>query len=257
MEEIILVGLGLIFGSFLNVVIHRMPLNQSLITPGSHCPACNYPIKFYDNIPVISYLILLGRCRHCKTTISPRYPAVELLTATCSWLAYLHFQPNLIYIAFAFLFICLLIALALIDMEHMILPLELTIGGAIIFMAYSFFNPFLSPLQSFGAAFGSAILFTGLYFFYVKVRKIEGLGQGDIWMMLLLGAFLGVEKLVVAVLLATLSGLMVGLYFIIIKKKNLKHALPFGTFLALGSLIALFWGNDIMQWLQALITPGS
>jgi leader peptidase (prepilin peptidase) / N-methyltransferase len=251
MEEIFLIIFGLIIGSFLNVVIYRLPLEKSIVKPRSSCPACGAFIKFYDNIPVLSYLVLLGKCRNCKTRISPLYPAVELFTALTFWLSYTQFKDTSpIHIAFTIVFLCLLSALALIDMKHMILPLELTIGGSIVFLAYSFFNPLLTPINAFGSAFGAAAIFAAIYFFYLKVRKIEGLGQGDIWMTLLLGSFLGANKLVIAILLASFSGLFVGLYFIIFKKKNLKMALPFGSFLGLGSYISLFWGASIFLVIQ-------
>jgi leader peptidase (prepilin peptidase)/N-methyltransferase len=252
MEEIFLILLGLVTGSFLNVVIHRLPLEESIITPRSHCPSCNTLIPFYDNIPVLSYILLLGRCRHCRVRISPVYPLVELLTAVSFWLSYVYFEQEPLYAGFSILFICLLLVQALIDLKHMILPLEISIGGAVVFLIYSFFNPFVTPLNAFGSAAGAALSFTAIYYFYLKVRKIEGLGQGDIWMMLLLGSFLGVNKLIVAILLASGAGLIVGIFVIIFKKKNLKLALPFGTFLSLGSWISLFWGNEILRWIQSV-----
>lgn len=255
MEEVIAVCFGLIFGSFLNVVIHRLPLDRSVVLPRSHCPACRGAIESYDNIPVISYLILGGRCRYCKVRISFRYPAVEMFTALSFWMAYYYFRPDLVYVCLAAAFLCLIIALGLIDMDHMILPLELSIGGAVLFLVFSFFNPYLKPVHAFTASAGGALAFTILYFFYLKVRKIEGLGQGDIWMMLLMGAFLGPDKLIVAVLLATFAGLFTGIYFIIVKRKNLRLALPFGTFLAMGSFAALFWGTHILVWLHSIAGP--
>ena len=252
MEEIILIGLGLIVGSFLNVVIHRVPLDQSIVSPGSHCPSCDKPIKFYNNIPVLSYIILAGKCRNCKTRVSVRYPLVEAFTGFSFWLALYHFRMDMVYVGFTALFICLLLALALIDLEHMILPLELTIGGAVVFIIYSFFNPFLQPKDAIAAALGGAAVFALIYIFYIKVRKIEGLGQGDIWMMLLLGAFLGVNKLVIAVLVASLSGAVVGIIYMVVKKGDMKMQLPFGTFLSLGSYVSLFWGVDILKFIQGI-----
>jgi leader peptidase (prepilin peptidase) / N-methyltransferase len=250
MEEIILIALGLVIGSFLNVVIHRMPLEQSIVKPGSHCPQCNTPVKSYDNIPVLSYIILMGKCRNCKAHISIQYPAVELFTAFSFWLSYIYFAPAFVHVGFTALFLAMLIALALIDLKHMILPLEITIGGAVIFLVYSFFNPLIGPVNAFSAAFGSALLFAAIYFFYIKVRKIEGLGQGDIWMVLMLGAYLGLNKLVVAVLVASFSGAIVGVFLMIVQKKGLKHEIPFGTFLSFGSFISLFWGAQILKFIQ-------
>jgi leader peptidase (prepilin peptidase)/N-methyltransferase len=230
-----------------------MPREQSIVKPRSHCPACGKTIKFYDNVPVLSYLALAGKCRYCKARISFIYPLVELFTAFTFWLSYWYYAALPVHTGFTILFLCLLLALASIDLKHMILPLELSIGGAVVFLAYSFFNPLLTPVDSFATAFGAALVFLGIYVFYLKVRKIEGLGQGDIWMMLLLGAFLGLSKLVVAVMVASFAGLLVGLYFIIFKKKDMKLALPFGTFLSLGSYISVFWGLDILRFLQLLV----
>lgn len=253
MEEIILILLGLIFGSFLNVVIYRLPQGKSIIKPRSFCPSCNQLIKFYDNIPVVSYFFLGGKCRHCKAEIPLRYPLIEAFTAFSFWLTYFYFGQNPLYAVFTILFVCLLIPLAIIDLTHMILPDELTLGGAVIFLGYSFFHPYITVLSAVIAAFGSALLFTGLYFFYLKVRKIEGLGLGDVKMMLLLGAFLGVHNFLAAILIASFSGLLVGLFFIIFKGKNLKLKLPFGTFLAIGSYISVFWGRAIYGLLRSLV----
>jgi leader peptidase (prepilin peptidase)/N-methyltransferase len=252
MEEIVIILVGFIFGSFLNVLIYRLPLEKSIVKPRSYCPSCGKPIKFYDNIPVISYIILGGKCRICKTKISLLYPAVELFTAFSFWLTYFYFEHLPVYAGFNALFLCLLIALAVIDYQHRVLPNELTLVGAAVFFLYAFFNPAVTPLNAFLAAFGAALIFTGIYFFYLKVRKIEGLGQGDIKMILLLGLFLGSHKLVIAILLASSAGLLVGLFFIIFKGKNLKLKLPFGTFLSLGSYISVFWGHHILKAIFSL-----
>lgn len=252
MEEIVLILFGLIIGSFLNVVISRLPVKKSIIKPRSSCPSCSKLIKFYDNIPVISYILLGGKCRHCKEEISIRYPLIEAFTAFSFWLSYFYFGSDLLYTAFTILFLCLLLALAVIDLLFMILPDELTLGGAFVFLAYSFFNPYVTTANAVAAAFGSVLIFTGLYYFYLKVKKIEGLGFGDIKMMLLLGAFLGLSNLLVAILIASLCGLIVGIFYILFKGKTLKLKLPFGTFLSLGSYISLFWGREILRFIQSL-----
>jgi leader peptidase (prepilin peptidase)/N-methyltransferase len=154
---------------------------------------------------------------------------------------------------FTSIFLALLISLTFIDLFHMILPDELTVGGTVIFLIYSFFNPRISPINSFGTALGGALFFAGLYFFYLKVRKIEGLGFGDVKMMLLLGAFLGIAKTVVAVMLASFSGLIVGMFLIIFKRKTMKFALPFGTFLGIGSLVSLFWGERVLLFIRSIV----
>jgi leader peptidase (prepilin peptidase)/N-methyltransferase len=251
METALTIIFGLIVGSFLNVVIYRLPRGESIVFPPSHCPSCRAEIPFYLNIPLVSYLILLGRCRGCRAAISPQYPLVEGLTAIGFWLATSAFGLTL-HAAAAAVFLCLMIVLAAIDLEHMILPDELTLGGAALFFIYSFFNPEIGQLDAVLSGLGAALFFAALFFFYLKVRKIEGLGFGDVKMALLMGLFLGLQRLAVAILLASLSGLLVGIFFIVFKKKNLKLALPFGPFLALGSSISLFWGNAILAWIGTL-----
>ena len=252
MEVVIPVTFGLIFGSFLNVVIHRLPLGKSVVRPRSGCPHCGIEIKFYDNIPVLSYLWLGGKCRHCGAKISLHYPLVEVLTAFTFWLAFVNFRQDPLYACGVILFLLILIALAFIDFFHMILPDELTLGGAAVFALYSFFNPFVPVLEALATALGASLFFASLYFLYLKVRKIEGLGFGDVKLMILLGLFLGLKKLVIALLVASVSGLLVGLFFILFKQKDLKLALPFGTFLALGSYVAVFWGEIIFDFFQLI-----
>lgn len=251
MEEALTVVFGLIVGSFLNVVIHRLPLGESVVFPPSHCPACNAAIPPHDNIPLLSYALLRGRCRACRAAISPRYALVEAFTAFSFWLCYDAYGLSP-HAAAAAVFISLLIALAAIDLQHMILPDELTLGGSVVFFAYSFFNPEIAQLDAVLSGLGAALFFTALFYFYLKVRKIEGLGFGDVKMALLLGLFLGLSRLAIAIFLASFSGLLVGLYFIVFRKKNLKLALPFGPFLALGSYLSLFWGEAILLWVSSL-----
>jgi leader peptidase (prepilin peptidase)/N-methyltransferase len=251
METALTIVFGLIIGSFLNVVIHRLPLGQSIVFPGSHCPGCGIAIPFYHNIPLLSYLILRGRCYSCYGNISLQYPLIESFCAFSFWLT-LHFFGLSLAAVFTAVFICLLITLAAIDLKHMILPDELTLGGSALFFAYSFFNPAVGQLDAVLSGLGAVLFFSGFLFFYLKVRKIEGLGFGDIKMVLLMGLFLGLHRLVVAIFLASFSGLLVGIFLIIFKKKNLKFALPFGPFLSLGSYISLFWGTGILAWLGSL-----
>lgn len=252
MEEITVILLGLIFGSFLNVVIYRLPLGESVISPRSYCPVCKNQVKAYDNLPVISYILLGGKCRKCKTGISVQYPFIELLAAFTFWFAYHNFGHSPVFTVFSIIFLLILIALAFIDLKHMILPDELTIGGGLLFFVYSFFNPFVPVIEALISGALVFLVFLGIYVFYLKVRKIEGLGQGDIKMVFMLGVFLGAEKLIVAILLASVSGLMVGIFLILFKNRDLKHALPFGVFLSLGGYISFFWGDLIFNKIQML-----
>jgi len=250
-EEIVIICLGLIFGSFLNVVIHRLPLEQSIVKPRSFCPRCGKSVRAYDNIPVLSYLILLGKCRDCRTPIPVKYPLVEIFTGFTFWYAYRAAEFGIVHLVFTTLFLMILIALCLIDLEHMILPDELTLGGSALFLVYSFFNPEVGTVAALLTAFGVTLCFTAIYIFYIKIRKIEGLGQGDIKMVFLLGIFLGPHKLIVTVLLASISGLAVGILIIIIRKKDFKYALPFGTFLSAGGYIATFYGDEILKLISS------
>lgn len=252
MEEIYLILFGLIWGSFLNVVIYRLPLEKSVVKPASYCPKCKATIKFYDNIPVISYLILSGKCRYCKTGISIQYPLIETITAFSFWAAYQYTGEITIHMAAIIVFLGLIIALGIIDLKHMILPDELTLGGAALFLIYAFFHPEQNTIELIVTALAAALFFAAIYFYYVKIRKREGLGFGDVKFMLLLGAFLGFQKLTVAVLIASFAGVLVGLFFIVFKKKTVKLALPFGTFLSLGSYISLFFGHEILNFLRGL-----
>lgn len=249
MEEAILIILGLIWGSFLNVVIHRLPREESLVRPPSRCPNCHRPIRPWENIPLLSYLFLRGKCPGCRRSISIRYPLVEL-SGGAAFLFAGHMYGLTLHAAMTALFLLILIALALIDLEHMILPDELTLGGGALFLLYSFINPYLSPLSAFLSALGGGLILTALFFFYLKVRKVEGLGFGDVKMMILLGAFMGPEKLIVTVLLASVLGLLVGVFLILFRGKNLQMALPFGTFLSLGAILSILFSQAILRLLS-------
>lgn len=252
MEEIAVILFGLVFGSFLNVVIYRLPLGKSIIRPRSYCPCCKKQVKAYDNIPVVSYILLRGKCRNCKAAIPVQYPFVELLTAFTFWLTYHNFGNSPVFTIFSIIFLLILIALAFIDFKHMILPDELTIGGGVLFFIYSFFNPSIPVIEALLSGAFVFLIFLGIYIFYLKVRNIEGLGQGDIKMVFMLGVFLGAKKLIVTLLLASVSGLLVGIFLILFQNRNLKYALPFGVFLGIGGYISFFWGDIIFNKIQML-----
>jgi len=251
MEAALTALFGLIIGSFLNVVIHRLPLREDMVFTPSRCPRCRAPIPFYLNVPLLSYLVLRGRCHACHGRISLQYPLVEALTGFSFWLVYQRYGLSP-HAAACAVFLCLLIVLAAIDLKHTILPDELTLGGAAVFLVYSFFNPEVGQLDALLSGLGAALFFAALFYIYLKVRKVEGLGFGDIKMALLLGLFLGLRRLVVAIFLSSLTGLLVGIFFIVFKKKNLKFALPFGPFLALGSYVSLFCGDAVLGWIGSL-----
>jgi leader peptidase (prepilin peptidase)/N-methyltransferase len=247
MEAIILVAVfGLVWGSFLNVVIYRLPRGLSLIRPPSSCPHCGKHIKPYENIPVLSYLLLRGKCRNCKAKISPVYPLVEALTAICFLLVYSQYSLSPHFFV-SCLFASALIVLGFIDYDHQILPDEVTLPGFVLALIYTFFRDDLSLVQALlGAGVGAGFLLL-VYGAYYLLRKKEGLGMGDVTMMLLVGAFLGWKQTLLTLILASVGGAFVGIFFIIFKKKDLQHALPFGTFLAPAAFVAFLYGQKIID----------
>ncbi|MGD0781449.1 MAG: prepilin peptidase [Candidatus Aminicenantales bacterium] len=247
METMIFIVLfGLAWGSFLNVVIYRLPLGLNLAHPPSACPDCGTPIRPWDNIPVLSYLFLRGRCRKCGQRIPFRYVLVELLTPAL--LVVLSFEYGLTPHFFAAaVFTSALIALAFIDFNHKILPDKITFPIAGLGLGYAFFRTDLSPLQALlGAAAGGGVLLL-LYGGYYLVRKKEGLGLGDVTMMIMVGVFLGWGKALLTIILGSFAGAIVGVVVIAARKKDLQFALPFGTFLAPAAFVALVWGDRLIS----------
>ena len=242
---------GLIVGSYLNVLVYRLPLGKSTVKPRSSCPACEAPIRALDNLPVLSYLLLRGRCRACGARISWRYPLLEAATALLfvgCVIAYGLTLPALM----AAVFCCLMIVLALIDIDYMILPDKITWPGialgllfhAVIVLALGLsWRHMLGPL--FGAVLGGGLPLA-IYGVWWLVRREEGLGLGDAKMMALIGAFLEWKALLVAFFFAVLAGSIVGLAMMGRSGEGLRTRLPFGAFLALGGLIALFAGPAII-----------
>ncbi|MGD9345592.1 MAG: prepilin peptidase [Candidatus Aminicenantes bacterium] len=247
MEKIILIVVfGLVWGSFLNVVIYRLPRGLSLLRPPSSCPHCGKHIKAYQNIPILSYLVLRGKCGFCGAKISPVYPLVEALTSLCFLLVYGQhaLSPHFFVCS---LFVSALIVLGFIDYAHQILPDEITLPGFVLALVYTFFRSDLSIAQALiGAGVGAGFLLL-VYGVYYLLRKKEGLGLGDVTMMLMVGAFLGWKQTLLTLILASLGGAVVGVIFIVFKKKNLQHALPFGTFLAPAAFVALLYGLQIIE----------
>ncbi len=247
MEEIILIVVfGLVWGSFLNVVIYRLPRGLSLLRPPSSCPHCGKQIKAYENIPIISYLVLRGKCGNCKAKISPAYPLVEALTPFCFLLVYMQYSLSPQFFA-SCLFASALIVLGFIDYTHQILPDQVTLPGLVLALIYTFFRNDLNLTQALlGAGVGAGFLLL-VYGAYYLLRKKEGLGMGDVTMMLMVGAFLGWKQTLLTLILASIGGAVVGVFFIIFKKKDLQHALPFGTFLAPAAFVALLYGQRIID----------
>jgi len=234
-------------GSFLNVCISRLPKGESIVTPGSHCPDCGHPIKFYDNIPLISYLLLRGKCRSCKGAISAQYPLVEGVTALSSLLLFSKHGLSLSYL-FYFSFIAALIVITVIDLYHQIIPDVISIPGivvgllgALIIPYITFFNSLIGILLGGGSLFLVATLYQWLF-------KREGMGGGDVKLLAMIGAFLGWEAVILTILLSSLVGSITGIVIMALKGKDFKYAIPFGPFLSLGAVIALFGQSEIVSW---------
>jgi leader peptidase (prepilin peptidase)/N-methyltransferase len=264
---------GAIIGSFLNVVIHRVPRDESIVFPHSRCPSCGSVIAFYDNIPILSYLVLLGKCRSCKAPFSIRYPAVELLTALL-FVAVTWHDGLTIALPFDLIFAAALTALVFIDAEHMILPNVITYPGMIFAMVARVAIPFLSgaphfddlgslsqgPLASYpiwavsliGAIIGALMGGGSLWLMgwtWEKLRGVEAMGLGDVKMMFMVGAYLGWRLTILTIFMGVLSGSIIGILLMMRQgKRDMQMLLPFGVFLGIGSIVALLVGPNIVGW---------
>jgi leader peptidase (prepilin peptidase)/N-methyltransferase len=247
MLSIVSIIFGALIGSFLNVCIIRLPREESIITPGSHCPHCAKPINFYDNIPVVSYLLLKGRCRYCKESISIQYPLVEGITALGSLALFMRFGPSLSYL-FYFSFVAALIVLTGIDLYHQIIPDVISLPGIGVGLLASLVIPQINFLDSLiGALLGGGSLFI-VATLYQWLLKREGMGGGDVKLLAMIGAFLGWKAVILTILLSSLIGSITGMIMMVLKGKDFKYAIPFGPFLSFGAVIALFYQNEIIFW---------
>ena len=237
---------GAVVGSFLNVVIHRLPRRESMVLPPSHCPTCSVAIAFYDNIPIISYLFLGGRCRSCRARISPRYPIVEAANALLWALVVQRFGIGVEGFVWAAYCSALLVVTG-IDLDHRLIPDVITLPGMALGLGASLIMPitFLDSL--------AALLLGGGFFYAVAVISDfvlgkPGMGGGDIKLTAMMGAFLGVKHVAFAVLAALCSGSIVAIILIAAGIKTRKDVIPFGPYLALGGITALFWGEPVIEW---------
>ena len=242
--------LGLAVGSFLNVCIHRLPLGQSVVSPGSRCPQCGYSLRWFDNIPVLSYVLLRGRCRRCGATISTRYPLVELMTMAVFIAHYAVFGLDIILVP-RLLFASALIALFVIDFEHHLLPNTITLPGIVVGLAFSLLLPPGVQSAFLGALLGGGVLWL-IGEVYFRIAGQEGMGGGDVKMLAMVGAFLGWKLVLVTLVFSSVAGSVIGLLVLATKRGGMKYALPYGTFLALGALIASLFGEQIVIWYVGL-----
>jgi leader peptidase (prepilin peptidase)/N-methyltransferase len=264
---------GAIIGSFLNVVIHRLPREESIVFPNSRCPSCAAAIASYDNIPILSYLVLRGRCRSCKTHISARYPAVELLTALL-YLAVTWRDGLSPMLPFDLIFVSALVALIFIDAKHKLLPNAITYPGMIFALVARVLIPWLTATTHFddlqpllagmlhglpiwevsliGAAIGGLIGGGSLWLMgwtWEKLRGVEAMGLGDVKMMFMVGAYLGWRLTILTIFLGALSGSVIGVGAMLYEgKRDLQKQLPFGVFLGIGAIVGLLVGSHIVEW---------
>lgn len=245
-ELTIVAFLGLAIGSFLNVVIHRVPRHESLVSPGSRCPSCGRSLRWFDNVPVLSYALLRGRCRACATRISIRYPIVELITAAVFIWHYFVFGWTPL-LGVRLLFATLLISLFAIDLEHHLLPDALTLPGIGAGVVASMFLPPGIVAALIGTVIGGGVLW-GIGEAYYRYSGEEGMGGGDVKMLAMIGAFLGWKLVLVTLVLSSVAGSILGIALIVAQRGSMKKALPFGTFLALGALAASLYGDRIVTW---------
>ena len=242
---------GLVWGSFLNVVIYRVPEGISIIKPGSFCPVCKKKIAWYDNIPILSYIILRGKCRHCGSKIPIKYPLVEFFSGLSFLLLWRNFHQIPLEILRGLVFVSLLIILAGIDSDRMLLPDIFTIPGIAAGIAFSFFiSP--GPLSSIlGALIGYLSLWL-VYKLFLLLTGKEGLGFGDFKMLAMIGAFMGIKQLLPVIIVSSLLGSLFGIGIILVKKKTFSTMLPFGVFLSIASWILYIFNLDLFNLYMGL-----
>ncbi|PIE60577.1 MAG: prepilin peptidase [Desulfobulbus propionicus] len=248
---------GAVIGSFLNVVILRLPQeNASIIFPASHCCTCKTPLSWYDNIPIISYFLLKGKCRTCQGQISLQYPLVESCMAFLSVALYMRVGPGFDF-CYYFLFLAVLLVIIFIDIHHQIIPDVLSLPGVFLGLAGSFFSPALTWQESIaGVLAGGGILYTVALGYYLFTRR-DGMGGGDVKLLAMIGAFLGWQSLLYVIFFSSFTGSIVGIGVMIRQKKNAQTRVPFGPFLSLGAISYLFFQDEIAQlWQWYLLLMG-
>lgn len=237
---------GAVVGSFLNVVIYRLPLGISIVTPRSRCPACEKPIRAIQNIPVLSYLALRGRCANCGVRISPRYPFVEALTGALWAALWLRFGPTVECVAMIAL-ATMLVAMTFIDIDHKIIPDSMSLGSIPAGFAFSFFTPVGWQASLIGVVAGGGVLFL-VAEGYRLLTKREGMGFGDVKLLAGLGAFLGWQAVPFIVLVSSVVGAVVGIAAMKLAREDMRMEVPFGPFLALGAILYIMRGKEIIDW---------
>ncbi len=239
--------LGTAIGSFLNVCIHRIPKGQSIVRPVSRCPSCNQPIRPFDNIPLISYLILKGKCRYCEYHIPFRYPLVEFFSGGFSLALFLKLGLSAHFFIYT-IFVWSLLVITFIDLDTQTIPDAITLPGIVLGFFASFLLPEIAYWQSIlGILLGGGSLYL-VAFFYYTLTKREGMGGGDIKLLAMIGAFLGYKSILFVIFFSSLIGTLVGIVVMIKQRKWRTYAIPFGPFLAIGTFLHILWGHELLQW---------
>ena len=245
--EVFIFILGLCIGSFLNVCIYRLPASKSIVHPRSMCSNCGTLIASYDNIPILSYLWLKGRCRHCRTKISLRYPMVELLGGLFALGTYLKFGLTIEALIY-YLFFTALMVVTFIDLDHRIIPDIITLPGIPLCFAASFALPAITYKEALlGILSGGGSLFL-VAWTYSLIMKKEGMGGGDIKLLAMMGAMIGWKGVLFTIFIASLVGTLAGMAVMLQSRKGIKLAVPFGPFLSIGSITYIFFGTPLIAW---------
>jgi leader peptidase (prepilin peptidase)/N-methyltransferase len=242
--------LGLIVGSFLNVVIYRLPRRRSLVWPGSACPHCGARIRWYDNVPLFGWLLLRGRCRDCRAPISIRYPIVELVTMLAFLACYWRVGAEPLLVP-RLLLTASLIALFAIDLEHQLLPNAITLPGIVAGIVFSLILPPGLVDSLIGAIAGGGVLWL-IGEAWSRLRKMEAMGFGDVKMLAMVGAFLGWKMVIVTFVLSSIVGGLFAVILLLARRTTWTSAIPYGTFLAIAAFIASLWGQAVMDWYLSL-----
>jgi leader peptidase (prepilin peptidase)/N-methyltransferase len=254
MLSLVVLLAGATVGSFLNVCIHRLPGRESIVFPASHCPACKKPIRPYDNLPLVSYIVLRGRCRDCGAPISIRYPLVEILTGATALATVNAFGLTPQFLV-SFAFLSALIVITFIDLDHQIIPDAISLPGIGVGLLSSLFLDEPGWRSSLvGIVVGGGILWAVAEGYY-RLTGREGMGGGDVKLLAMIGAFLGWQAVPLTLLLASLGGTLVGVAVMTVSGQGSRTPIPFGPFLAAGAACSLFFGEDLVSWYLGLTRP--
>jgi len=244
MNEVFVFISGLVVGSFLNVCIYRIPRNESLLYPPSHCPFCGAHIRWSDNIPIISYIILKGRCRNCGAHIPIRYPLVEFLSATILILLYERFSLSLLFLKYA-VFSYALLTITFIDIKHLIVPDRIVLPLILLGILFSLPHHVLKSIVGIAGGF---VLFVLIAIIGKILFKKEALGGGDIKLIAACGAFLGITGVIITTFLSAFFGSIFGIYFIIFKKGKISSQLPYAPFISVAAFLYILYGETFVRW---------